>query len=438
MQQDFESHVRILIERFDQAMDATQTGVVAIHSGQQVFQFLDDCSYPFAVNPHFNYWCPLSEHPDCWLIYRTGHRPRLIYFMPDDCWHLSPGSPSGYWVDSFDIVVIRQPEDFTKHLGVPVEDITAIGETDRLPNPGFRDVNPEPLLNHLHYQRAVKTDYEINCLSIANQIAVRGHVAARRGFEAGMSEFDINQQYILATRQTENQLPYGNIVGLNEHCAVLHYQQQDTNAPEEHRSFLIDAGACFAGYASDITRTWSNGHELFDSLLAQMDVLQQQLVVAVKPGVDFRHLHLQAHDLIADLLESSGLVRLPAAEIVDRGISRLFFPHGLGHFLGLQVHDVGGFQRDERGGEIDRPENDPFLRLTRILAPGHVVTIEPGLYIIPLLLEPCRSDDRSGLFDWQMIDALTPYGGIRIEDDVLITESNPINLSRESFATDGD
>lgn len=438
MQQDFESHIQTVMERFDRAMEATQTRAVAIHSGRQVDQFLDDRPYPFAVNPHFNYWCPLHQHPDCWLIYRSGHRPKLIYCMPNDFWHLSPHSPDGYWAESFDIVIIRQPDEFGSHLGTPVDEITAIGEPGRMPDPGFGAVNPEPLLNHLHYHRAVKTTYEIECLRIANRIAVRGHRAAHRAFEAGLSEFEINQQYILATRQTELQLPYGNIVGLNEHCAVLHYQVQDTDVPEVHRSFLLDAGACFAGYASDITRTWSGGHELFDTLLEQMDTLQLQLVAAAKSGVDYRHLHLHAHDLIAELLHRSGLVRLPAAEIVDQGISRLFFPHGLGHFLGLQVHDVGGLQRDERGGEIARPEHDPFLRLTRTLAPGHVVTIEPGLYIIPMLLEPCREDDRSALFDWSMIDALAPYGGIRIEDDVLITESTPINLSRESFAADGD
>jgi Xaa-Pro dipeptidase len=112
----------------------------------------------------------------------------------------------------------------------------------------------------------------------------------------------------------------------------------------------------------------------------------------------------------------------------------VFFPHGIGHLLGLQVHDVAGLARDASGAEIPRPDGHPFLRLTRPLEPGFVVTIEPGLYFIGLLLDQARADDRGRRIRWDAVERLRPYGGIRIEDDVVCTAGTPENLTRDAFA----
>jgi Xaa-Pro dipeptidase len=119
---------------------------------------------------------------------------------------------------------------------------------------------------------------------------------------------------------------------------------------------------------------------------------------------------------------------------VSSGVTAVFFPHGLGHPLGLQVHDVAGFQRDECGGTIPRPHGHPYLRMTRVLEAGMVVTIEPGLYFIDMLLQPLRSSAMAREIDWAAVDAMRPYGGIRIEDDVLVTHAAPENLTRDAFA----
>jgi Xaa-Pro dipeptidase len=112
----------------------------------------------------------------------------------------------------------------------------------------------------------------------------------------------------------------------------------------------------------------------------------------------------------------------------------VFFPHGIGHLLGLQVHDVAGLAGDAAGREIPRPEGHPFLRLTRRLEPGFVVTIEPGLYFIELLLDAARSAGHGGRINWDAVERLRPYGGIRIEDDVACTPGEPENLTRDAFA----
>ncbi len=434
MKEIYQQHISTLRQRFDHVLEKTSSQAIAIYSGELRYHFQDDRPHPFQPNPLFKYWAPLTEHPHSWIYCRAGRKPVLVYHLPDDYWHLPPSPPDGFWTGQFDIVVTSSTDDFLSHFDLPAEKIVALGEADLMPNPGFAAVNPDNVINILHYQRAIKTAYEQACLRQASDIAVTGHLAAAQAFSEGDSEAGINTIYMQACEQTENQLPYGNIVALNEHCAVLHYQVQQRDCPDQHRSFLIDAGASYHGYASDITRTWCNDDSEFADLIAQMDEKQRFLVDSARAGVDYRDLHLSAHHCIAEVLSDSGLISMPADDIVTAGLSTPFFPHGLGHFLGLQVHDVGGFQASEAGDTIDRPEGHPYLRLTRNLEAGHVLTIEPGLYFIPSLLAPLRSSGNSGAVDWNRIDAMIPYGGIRIEDDIIVTEQAPVNLTRESFS----
>ena len=122
---------------------------------------------------------------------------------------------------------------------------------------------------------------------------------------------------------------------------------------------------------------------------------------------------------------------MTADEAFEKKLTHPFFPHGIGHHLGIQVHDVAGKQSDPQGTPAPPPEEHPFLRNTRTIEPGHVLTIEPGLYFIPMLLRPLRAGEHAERLDWTLIDALTPLGGIRIEDNVLVTETGHRNLTRE-------
>jgi Xaa-Pro dipeptidase len=157
----------------------------------------------------------------------------------------------------------------------------------------------------------------------------------------------------------------------------------------------------------------------------------------VHAGIDWRDVHLSAHRLLAELLQEAEITSCDAEEAVDTGVSSVFMPHGIGHLLGLQVHDVGGWQRSAEGGEIPRPEGHPFLRLTRVLQPGFVVTMEPGMYFIDQLLAQARGDARASRINWPRIENLRKFGGIRIEDDLAVTGSGSENLTRDAFATAG-
>jgi Xaa-Pro dipeptidase len=240
--------------------------------------------------------------------------------------------------------------------------------------------------------------------------------------------------YLRACGHTETELPYSNIVALNEHAAVLHYQHQERNSPPQRRSFLIDAGAQFNGYASDVTRTYSAADDEFAALVRGMDKLQLELCDQVRNGVDYASIHLDAHRRIANLLREAGVIKVSADDALSSGLSSVFFPHGIGHLLGLQVHDVAGFSVSPDGRQKARPKGHPYLRLTRTLEPGVAVTIEPGLYFIDALLAEARKSDHARNIDWQKVDRFRLYGGIRIEDNVVCTTGAPENLTRPQFA----
>jgi Xaa-Pro dipeptidase len=402
----------------------------------------DDRDYPYAVNPQFKAWVPLTRNPGCWLVFTPGQRPRLIYLQPLDYWHVVPQAPSGWWVEHFDITVIRSPEEALQHLpaldrdGQPAR-CAILGEPQSALG-AFVPNNPPAVLDYLDYHRAFKTPYEIASMAQATTAGVRAHRAAEAAFRDGRSEFEIHLAYCLAARQDANELPYNNIVALDEHGAVLHYTELAREAPTQARSFLIDAGASCHGYACDITRTYARDTRgEFQQLIDAVDAAQRAMCDQVRAGTDYKRIHLDAHLALAGILKDFGISRMSAESALETGVSAAFFPHGIGHGIGLQVHDVAGFAASDRGGSIAKPDGHPYLRLTRVLEPGMVVTIEPGLYFIDLLLRPLREGAHASAIDWERVEAFRPYGGIRIEDEVVCTDAAPRNLTREGFAASG-
>lgn len=434
----YRDHIASLRARTDAILAETGHDSLVIFAGSAKRQFLDDMDYPFKPNPHFKAWLPLTEHPHCWLIVRRGAMPELVYFQPIDYWHKVAGDPDGDWVEHVVVRLIRKPDEaktFLRNLG----QAAFIGEWDErfadwLPD---AEQNPEPLLARLHWARAVKTPYEQECLRLANERAVRGHIAAKQAFYAGASTLDIHLDYLKATGHMEHELPYGNIIALNEHAAVLHYHECTAQryADKDLHSFLIDGGASVYGYAADITRTYAFRDGEFKDLIAAMDAMQLDLIAGIKPGQLYTELHIAAHLRIAQILRDFDLVRLTPEACVETNVSNAFFAHGLGHFLGLQVHDVGGHQGNPAGERNPPPAQHPFLRLTRKLELGHVFTIEPGLYFIPSLLNDLRKGPHASAVNWDKVEAMLPFGGIRIEDNILVTADGTENFTRKAFRT---
>jgi Xaa-Pro dipeptidase len=435
---EYGAHLAILDQRLDDALRATGFDGAVIFAGDERVVFRDDQTYPFRVEPYFKAWVPLTQAAGSFLRLVPGQRPMLVYKQVDDYWHEPPSDPEGYWTQHFDIRVAKTDAEARKLSGSGARWVAIGSAAERVARGGGAATQPainDPrFLNHLDFTRAVKTTYELLCMRGAQAMAVRGHLAVAAAFKQSATELEMHQAYLAASGQRETELPYGNIIGLNEHAATLHYQRLRAEAPAVRRSLLIDAGAEFAGYAADITRTYSaSADDDFATLVASMDALQLRVCEEVKPGVDFVVLHAFAHRQLATVLREHQLVTCSADEAVARGITRGFLPHGLGHLLGLQVHDAGGRLADTAGRKREPPAQDPYLRLTRTLIPGVVVTIEPGLYFIPSLLRALLAKNEAQL-NRAMIERLVPFGGIRIEDDVEITANGHRNLTRDAFA----
>jgi Xaa-Pro dipeptidase len=430
----FSSHIEGVKKRSAAALASTGFESLLVHAGTPPLIFLDDHHLPFKVQAPFKVWAPLDDAPDSFVYFVPGKKPQLLLHQPVDYWHKSPEIPNAHWVSAFDIVSIPDraaaraalPKDLstTAFLGTPFDD---------LPGWGVKAVNPAPLMAQLDYPRAAKSPYEIECLREANVLGARGHVAAEKAFRAGASEFEVGLAFMAACGQRERELPYNPIIALNEGAAVLHYQVQQRTRPAKLRTLLIDAGAEFAGYASDITRTHSYDDAEFAAMIREFDVLQLGLCAMVKVGADWRDIHQASYRAISEFLRTIGVITVSADEAIDNALTSVFYPHGIGHLLGLQVHDVGGFLKDAAGGTIERPYNHPFLRLTRKLEDGFVVTVEPGFYFIDQLLNEARGKPIGKMIEWRRVEQLKPFGGIRIEDNVVARAGRAENLTRPGF-----
>ena len=431
----FGPHLEALCARTARALETGGFTGLLVHSGAALTVFEDDRTYPFLAHAPFKVWVPLADAPDSYIWFRPGSKPMLLLHQPRDYWYKPADLPRGYWVRHFEVVAAADAAAARAALPGDLSRVAYIGDaTPELASWGVGAVNPRDLMRRLDYDRAVKSPYELACLRAANRLGARGHLAATRAFERGASEFEIELEFLSACGAREQELPYNPIIALNEGGAVLHYQVLEKRAPLERHSLLIDAGAQFAGYACDITRTHSFADADFRALIGRMDGLQQRLCARVRAGVDWRDIHLAAHEETGALLREADLVRCPGEEAVATGLTRVFLPHGIGHLLGIEVHDVGGFLKTPAQGEIPRPEGHPYLRLTRVLEPGFVVTMEPGIYFIPQLLEAARANDaQASRINWPRVASLSKFGGIRIEDDLAVTPSGCENLTRDAF-----
>jgi Xaa-Pro dipeptidase len=425
----YSRHVERLRAETEKALAETGFDSLVISSGTPFTYFADDRDAPFESTPHFAHWCPL-DGPHHLLHVVPGQKPRLVRHAPEDYWYEQGGVTDPSWLGSVRFEEAGDVDAAWKALGRPAKAAYVGNETARAADAGL-DANPAALVSRLDWVRSYKDEYEVHCIEQATIRGARGHRAAREAFASGASELEIHQAFVEAVGCVEAELPYTTIVALNEKAATLHYERK--RPVRDGQVLLLDAGAQVRRYACDITRTTtaSGADARFVSLVRAMDALEQELARAAKPGRAYLDVHMDAHRGVARILADLRLVRVPAEEALAKGYTHPFLPHGVGHHLGIQVHDVAGRQADCSGTPAPPPKEHPYLRNTRTIEPGHVFTIEPGIYFIPMLLRPFRSGPDAAAFDWAAVDALTPFGGVRVEDNVVVTPTGPRNLTRE-------
>lgn len=431
MKQLFTQHILRIQGIVQSALELARLDGLWIYAGQPKLHFLDDQSAPFKINPHFNWIFPDPTAEQSWLYLDGKNKPKVYFYAPQDYWHVSPNPPTdSFFADEFEWHILKQADEMHQFFAnLPF--CAFLGEQEAMAYElGFTQVNPKKVLNVLHFERSIKSEFEIACIRQAQKTALHGHQMAKEAFFEGKSEYEINLAYLQATGQSDTNVPYANIVAINQNSAILHYTHLDKTCPQNRHSFLLDAGSTYLGYASDITRTYAaEQHSEFAELVAKIDQFKLATIANLQIGVNYLSYHTQMHQWISQLLYEHGLVKLPAEQIFEEGISRTFFPHGLGHQLGLQVHDVAGFQQNARGTHKAPPTIYPSLRCTRELAEGMVLTIEPGFYLIDMLLNSWQNTPLARFFDWQKIAYLKQFGGIRSEDNVVMRSHGAENLT---------
>ncbi len=437
LSRQYHDHVAALTARYADVMRAHGLDALVLHAGSpQKKSAFDDQSWPLVSVPHVKHWLPLAV-ADSAVVIEPGNKPRVLVNAARDFWEGPPDEEGDHYWAALERVEVRGPEGARArlpHAAIGAGRAAFVGEDRaRAASWGFVDdrIAPAALLKDLDALRTIKSAYEVTCMREANRRAALGHRAALRAFADAPqsdvpSELELHLLYLGATAQDEPETPYKNIVAQDQHAATLHHVQYRKRR-EPAGSLLVDAGATCCGYDSDITRTAARGSgaavDVFRALVAGLDRMQQELCARVKPGLPYEQLHNQSHELLAALLRELGVAKASAAALVDSGATRKLLPHGLGHSLGIQTHDVGC-------RSVAPEARNPFLRNTTAITPGQVFTIEPGCYFIPALLDELRALPIAAELDWTLIDALTPLGGVRIEDNLVVTEGGHENLTR--------
>ena len=379
----FKDHLATRMAYLEKALQATAFDALVVSSGQAFTYFADDQDAPFNTVPHFRHYCPI-EGPHHVLKLVPGKKPLLVRYAPEDFWYEQQPLGAPFWAEGFDIVEAATLDAVWEAIGQNSRTAYIGNETERAVAAGL-EVNPASITAFLDWGRSEKTPYEVKCLEEATVLGARGHEAARKAFLAGASELEIHYAYVQGVGCLDFELAFSSIAALNEKGATLHYEKKRTDV-RQGKVLLMDCGAKVRGYASDITRTSAAAFcdSRFQALIAGMNKLELELCDEIKAKVPFGHVHHLAHLKIGALLSEAGVLKVGAEEAVAKGLVRPFFPHGLGHHLGIQVHDVAGKLASPDGTLQAPPAEHPYLRTTRTIDLGHVLTVEPGLYFIPV------------------------------------------------------
>ena len=282
-------------------------------------------------------------------------------------------------------------------------------------------------LNHVRRQ---KDDLELARMRVAEGATSAGFAAIQPLLVPGNSErqvqIDLEAEFF---RSGADFLAFDTIVGGGPNAAVLHFMPSQRPFGDGEL-ILIDAGGEYRGYASDITRTYPASGDFTPEQAELYGLVRSAGLAALArctAGTEWRDVHRTAALVIAEGLVEFGLLRGRPESLVEQGAQSVFFPHGIGHMVGLGVRDAGEVLPGRR-----QQDEFPRLRMDLPLLPGYVVTVEPGIYFVPALLhDPEFRERHRDAVDWERAERMLDFGGIRIEDNVLITDGGPEVLTAD-------
>ncbi|EOD44692.1 putative xaa-pro dipeptidase protein [Neofusicoccum parvum UCRNP2] len=410
-------------------------GVVYLEGQKTRMNEDNDQEMPFRQRRYFFYLtgCDL---PDCYLAFDMKTEKSTLFIPPIDpdevIWSGLPLSPEEA-LQKYEIDDCKPSTEVNAYLSSANNSKATVyainGQiSDETTFLSFENKNFELLKTAVEECRAIKTSYEIALITHANNVSTAAHTAVMAAAKSATNERELEAIFLknCIERGCRNQA-YSSILASGTSAATLHYVRNDQPLAGK-LNLLVDAGAEKDCYASDITRTFPISGKFSPESRAIYDIvlrMQKEAIDSLKAGVNWDEVHSQAHrTAIAGLLDL-GILKGDAKAIFDSRTSVAFFPHGLGHYLGMDTHDCGGHP--------NYADKDPMFRYLRkrgTLPAGSVITVEPGIYFCRFIIEPYLKDEKhKGFIDEKVLEKYWEVGGVRIEDNILVTENGYQNLT---------
>ncbi|KAI2616641.1 peptidase M24, structural domain-containing protein [Hypomontagnella submonticulosa] len=412
------------------------TGVLYLEGRADRLLEDSDEPIPFRQRRAFMYLTGVDV-ADCFLVYDIATEHSTLFIPPIDpdsvIWSGLPLSPEEA-LAKYDVDAVLPSTELNPTLArlgsAPKSTVFAIADRvdDAVTFLEFTNKDLTILGEAIEECRVVKDEYEIALIKKANEISEVAHKAVLEKVKSAKNEYELEGVFIGASiSQGAKKQAYPSIVASGRAAATLHYVHNNKDLTGKDL-LLLDAGAEWNCYASDITRTFPiSGRFTEESRAIYEIVLQMQndCIAMLKEGVSWEEVHLLAHKVAISGLLSLGVLKGDPKEILEARTSTAFLPHGLGHYLGMDTHDTGGHPNYEDPDPIFR-----YLRVRMNLPAGSVITVEPGIYFCEYIIRPYLKDPKHSKFiDEKVLDKYWDVGGVRIEDNLLITKDGSINLT---------
>lgn len=411
-------------ERIARALNLSDE-ILLVGAGSPVSKAeISDQVLPFVAHQEYYYLTGLAEAIGGIVAYdpKGGARDGWVSFVPEvteaeRVWEGREQLP-GEFLSKFEAWFAARKSRRVVMLGAPVRGVS-VDET--------RTADVREAYKHA---RRPKEQAEIELMRRCAAITAAGYQALQPFLRPGVSErqmqIELEAEYF---RHGAQKTGYDSIVGVGAQSAVFHGSPSVDRVAQEGDFILVDSGAELDRYVIDVTRTYVAGkpsafqRDLYQAVLnAQMRACER-----CRPGTEWKDIHFGAAVDMVGSLVAMGVMKGKPESLVEQDAHTLFYPHGIGHMLGLGVRDASG---TEPGRVKDPRPSLKSLRMDLVLRPGYIVTVEPGLYFIPAILnDPKRREKYRDSVNWSLAEQHLSLGGVRVEDNLLVTDGAPVNLT---------
>ncbi|KAH6654909.1 peptidase M24, structural domain-containing protein [Truncatella angustata] len=437
------AHARRVVQYIRSRVTDATNGIIYLEGRTDGLLEDSDEPIPFRQRRAFMYLTGV-DLPDCYLVYDIAKEHSTLFIPPADpesiVWSGLPLTPEEA-LKRYDVDAVLPSTELNATLaklgaenkGAESNVFAIAGRVaDHVTFLEFDNKNLEILGEAIDESRVVKDEYEIALIRKANIVSGAAHKAVFEHVKSAKNEYELEGVFVgECNKRGAKKQAYPSIVASGRAAATLHYVHNNRDLHQDGQAkelLLLDAGAEWDCYSSDITRTFPISGKFTDKSRAIYDIvlkMQNDCINVLKEGILWDDVHLLAHQIAIDGLLSLGILKGDRDEILKARTSAAFLPHGLGHYLGMDTHDTGGHPNYSDPDPLFR-----YLRCRRNLPAGSVITVEPGIYFCEFIIRPYLEDPKhSQYIDEKVLDGYWDVGGVRIEDNILITKDGSENLT---------